>query len=205
MVSGIEPSPVIDLYSDAQTQPTPGMRQAMAATVVGDEPSDEAPSTLRLCERIAGLLGMEAGVFMPSGTMCNLVAILVHTRPGDEVICDGSSHVYCTEAAGAAVIAGVSIRPVDSAHSVFGPEDVVRALRHNARTAPKRSCWWSSSRQTSPRVPCGHSSLFAPCATLPAGMTSGLTSMARGSSMPWQPPESLPTASHVAGTVPGWI
>ena len=72
----------IDLYSDTQTRPTPGMRAAMAQAVVGDEQSDEDPTTLQLCEKVADLLGQEAGVFMPSGTMCNLVAILTHTRPG---------------------------------------------------------------------------------------------------------------------------
>jgi len=77
------------------------MRAAMAQAVVGDEQSDDDPSTLQLCEKVADLLGKEAGVFMPSGTMCNLVAILTHTRPGDELICDHQSHIYGTEAAGA--------------------------------------------------------------------------------------------------------
>ena len=75
----------IDLFSDTQTRPTAGMREAMARAVVGDEQSDSDPTTLALCERVAALLGKEAGVFMPSGTMCNLVSILVQTQAGDEI------------------------------------------------------------------------------------------------------------------------
>ena len=78
----------------------------MARAEVGDEQSDSDPTTLALCERVADLLGQEAGVFMPSGTMCNLVSILVQTRPGDEIIVDDQSHIYNTEAAGSAAIGG---------------------------------------------------------------------------------------------------
>lgn len=127
----------IDLFSDSQTRPSSGMRQAMASAVVGDEQSDEDPTTLRLCAAVAELLGMEAGVFLPSGTMCNLISILVHTQPGDEVVCDHAAHIYGTEAAGAAAIAGVSIRPVFSPHGVFGVEDLARAVRSTSRTAPR--------------------------------------------------------------------
>ena len=101
---------MIDLYSDTQTRPTPGMRDAMARAEVGDEQSDSDPDDPRLCERVATLLGMEAGVFMPSGTMCNLVSILVQTRPGDEIVVDDQSHIYNTEAAGSAAIGGVSVK-----------------------------------------------------------------------------------------------
>lgn len=130
-------SKVIDLFSDSQTRPTEGMRQAMARAVVGDEQADEDPSTLELCASVAEMLGMEAGVLLPSGTMCNLVAVLALTNPGDEVICDESSHIYCTEAAGSAAIAGVSIRPITSRYGVFDSVDVLRALRSPSRTAPR--------------------------------------------------------------------
>ena len=79
-------APRINLYSDTQTLPTPEMRQAMAEAPVGDEQSFADPSVNALCERMAALLGKEAAVFLPSGTMCNEIAIRVHCRPGDEVI-----------------------------------------------------------------------------------------------------------------------
>jgi threonine aldolase len=127
----------IDLYSDTQTRPTPGMRNAMAQAVVGDEQSDDDPTTLQLCEKVAALLGQEAGVFMPSGTMCNLAAILCHTRPGDEMICDHQSHIYCTEAAGASALAGVSVWALPSPHGVFEAQQVIDAVRSRSRTAPR--------------------------------------------------------------------
>lgn len=128
--------PCIDLYSDTQTRPTPAMRQAMANAQVGDEQSDDDPTTRELCATVADLLGQEEGVFLPSGTMCNLVAILAHTQPGDEVVCDHESHIYGTEAAGAAAIAGVSIRPIESPHGIFTAQQVEAAIRPRSRTAP---------------------------------------------------------------------
>ncbi|WP_420997341.1 threonine aldolase family protein [Cupriavidus sp. 30B13] len=128
---------LVDLYSDTQTRPTAGMRAAMAQAEVGDEQSGDDPTTLRLCADVARLLGQEAGVFMPSGTMCNLVAILVHTSPGDEVICDHQSHIYGTEAAGAAALAGVSIRALPSPHGIFAARQVVDGIRPRTRTAPR--------------------------------------------------------------------
>jgi threonine aldolase len=128
---------MIDLFSDTQTRPSPGMRAAMAGAVVGDEQSDSDPTTLELCARVADLLGMEAGVFMPSGTMCNLVSILVQTRPGDEIVVDDQSHIYNTEAAGSAAIAGVSVAALKTPAGVYTPEAFEAAIRPPARTAPR--------------------------------------------------------------------
>lgn len=128
---------MIDLFSDTQTRPTPGMRDAMARAEVGDEQSDSDPTTLALCARVADLLGQEAGVFMPSGTMCNLVAILVQTRPGDEIIVDDQSHIYNTEAAGSAAIGGVSVAALKTPAGVYTPEAFAAAIRPPARTAPR--------------------------------------------------------------------
>jgi threonine aldolase len=127
---------IVDLFSDTQTLPTEGMRAAMAGAVMGDEQSDSDPTTQELCRRVAGMLGMEDGVFMPSGTMCNLVSILVHTRPGDEVIVDDRAHIFGAEAAGAAAIAGVSINPIRTERGLFTRDDVEAAIRSGARTAP---------------------------------------------------------------------
>ena len=74
----------VDLYSDTQTRPTQGMRAAMAAAEVGDEQRREDPTTIALEERVAELLGQEAAVFLPSGTMCNEIAIRLHIRPGGD-------------------------------------------------------------------------------------------------------------------------
>lgn len=139
--------PLIDLYSDTQTRPTPAMRAAMAAAVVGDEQSDEDPTTLRLCAEAAHLTGQQAGVFLPSGTMGNLVSVLVHCRAGDELLCDHRSHLYATEAAGAAALAGVSTRALLSPHGIFDAAQVHEAVRPRHRTAP-RSALLSAEQTT---------------------------------------------------------
>jgi threonine aldolase len=126
----------IDLYSDTQTRPTPAMREAMAAAAVGDEQRGEDPSTNRLCDMVAQLLGKEAAVFMPSGTMCNQIAILVHCRPGDEIIADGTSHIINSEAGGPAVFAGAMLRPVAGQQGIFTPEQAEAAIRNPRRHAP---------------------------------------------------------------------
>ncbi|HJZ92120.1 MAG TPA: beta-eliminating lyase-related protein, partial [Gemmataceae bacterium] len=92
----------IDLRSDTVTRPTPGMRAAMAAAEVGDDVFDEDPTIHRLQDRVAELLGMEAALFVPTGTMANQICVRCHTRPGDELICEATSHVYVWEAGGPA-------------------------------------------------------------------------------------------------------
>ncbi|MEM5299695.1 threonine aldolase family protein [Burkholderia sp. JPY481] len=128
---------MIDLYSDTKSKPTAGMRAAMASAVVGDEQADEDPTTLALCSRVASLLGYEAAIFMPSGTMCNLVATLVHTRPGDELIADAAAHICATEGAGASAIAGVAVAPLATRDGVFSPAQCRAAIRAPSRTAPR--------------------------------------------------------------------
>ena len=83
----------INLYSDTQTRPTQGMLEAMMSAVVGDEQNLADPSVNALCDRVAHLLGKEAAVFLPSGTMCNEIALMVHCRPGDEVFAHESAHL----------------------------------------------------------------------------------------------------------------
>ena len=82
----------INLLSDTQTRPTPGMREAIARADVGDEQIGDDPTVNVLCERVADLLGKQAAVFMPSGTMCNVAATLVHCRPGDDRVSAHSQH-----------------------------------------------------------------------------------------------------------------
>src|SRR3954452_13680898 len=89
----LQSPPMIDLYSDTMTKPTPGMRRAMAEAEVADEQQREDPTTNRLQERVAELLGKESAVFLPSGTMCNAVAVKTHCAPGEAIIADRLAHV----------------------------------------------------------------------------------------------------------------
>src|ERR1700731_4244823 len=92
---------VIELRSDTFTLPTESMRRAMAAAEVGDDVWDEDPTIHRLQERAAEMVGKEASLFVPSGTMGNLCALISHTEPGDEVLVEGESHIFHSEVAGA--------------------------------------------------------------------------------------------------------
>ena len=100
---------LIDFRSDTVTRPTPGMLQAMMQAPVGDDVFSEDPSINKLEMLAADMFGMEAAIFCPSGTMTNQIAIKVHTRPGDEVICDTDSHIYQYEGGGIEQVVIVSI------------------------------------------------------------------------------------------------
>jgi threonine aldolase len=100
----------IDFKSDTVTKPTPGMLEAMLKAQVGDDVFGEDPSINELESRAASLFGMEAGIFCPSGTMTNQIAIKCHTQPGDEVICDESAHIYQYEGGGIAFNSGASVK-----------------------------------------------------------------------------------------------
>lgn len=127
----------INLYSDTQTRPTPAMREAMAHAEVGDEQRMEDPTVNRLCERAADFLGKEAAVFLPSGTMCNEIALLVHCRPGDEVIAAKQCHILNFEGGAPAALAGVQIAPVETADGTFGAAAVRAHYRPPNRYSPR--------------------------------------------------------------------
>lgn len=110
---------LIDLRSDTVTRPTPGMRKAMAEAEVGDDIFGEDPTTNRLQERVAELLGKEAALFMPSGSMSNQCAIKTHTKPGDELLCDANSHILHYEVGGPAALSGVMCRTVEGEFGVM--------------------------------------------------------------------------------------
>jgi len=105
---------IIELRSDTFTLPTESMRRAMAAAEVGDDVWDEDPTIHRLQERAAEMVGKEASLFVPSGTMGNLCALISHTEPGDEVLVEGESHIFHSEVAGASVVGGLQLRPLDT-------------------------------------------------------------------------------------------
>jgi threonine aldolase len=100
----------IDLRSDTVTRPTAAMRAAVAAAEVGDDVFNEDPTVNRLQERVAALLGKEAALYVPSGTMSNQICVKAHTQPGDELLCEANCHIYNFEAGGPAVLSGVTCR-----------------------------------------------------------------------------------------------
>jgi threonine aldolase len=120
---------LIDLASDTKTRPSGAMRSAMAAAEVGDERAHEDPTVNRLLARCAELLGKEAAVFLPSGTMANEIALAVHCRPGEEVICDATSHIIGYEGGGPAAIAGVMIQPLAGRRGLFDASQLRAAIR----------------------------------------------------------------------------
>ena len=130
---------VINLYSDTQTRPTPAMRHAMAEAEVGDEQSFADPTVNALCERVAGLLGHEAAVFLPSGTMCNAIAFRLHVRPGgDEVVLHRTSHPLIAEAGGPAAISGAVLCPVEGDRGMLDAGTLRAMLRRPGdRYAPR--------------------------------------------------------------------
>lgn len=127
---------LIDLRSDAKTQPSRGMREAMANAEVGDEQADEDPSVIALCERVASLLGKRRGLLLPSGTMCNLIAMLVHCRHGDEVLAADISHLISSESGGIG-LSGALVRALPSQRGIFTGEQLIHALRPPKQNAPK--------------------------------------------------------------------
>jgi threonine aldolase len=120
---------VIELRSDTFTLPTEAMRRAMASADVGDDVWDEDPTVHRLQQRAAEMVGKEAALFVPSGTMGNLCALISHTGPGDEVIVEIDSHIFQNEVAGAAVVGGLQLRPLDTSDGRIQPDQVRRAIR----------------------------------------------------------------------------
>ncbi|MCX7932492.1 MAG: aminotransferase class I/II-fold pyridoxal phosphate-dependent enzyme [Rhodovarius sp.] len=126
----------INLYSDTQTRPTPAMKEAMMRAEVGDEQHGDDPTVHLLCDRMAALMGKEAAMFLPSGTMCNVVAILTHCQKGDEVLAHETSHILHSEGGAHAALTGVQILPLRGPRGMFSAEDVRAAIRPRTRYAP---------------------------------------------------------------------
>jgi threonine aldolase len=130
---------MIDLYSDTRTRPTPGMRKAIAEAEVGDEQAMMDPTVNALCERVAELLGKEAAVYLPSGTMANQIAARVHCRQGDEIILGATAHPIHAESGGPAALAGVMMRGLPGERGMFTADQVRAAInsptfRHSPRS-----------------------------------------------------------------------
>lgn len=127
----------INLYSDTQTRPSPAMLEAMVTAKVGDEQHGIDPTVNELCERVAALLGQEAAIFLPSGTMCNEIALLVHCRPGDEIYAHGSAHIITSEAGGPSALSGATIWPLEGERGIYSGETLRSAIRGGSRYEPK--------------------------------------------------------------------
>lgn len=131
------PDHLIDLSSDTATRPSAEMRRFMAEAEVGDEQNREDPTVNMLQDMVAELLGKEEALFLPSGTMCNAIAITLHTRPGDEIILDRHAHPYTSEGGGPAALAGVSFALLDGDRGIFTPEQVEAAIRDSGPHSPR--------------------------------------------------------------------
>lgn len=134
-----QPPVRVNLLSDTQTKPTPAMRAAMAAAEVGDEQTGDDPTVNALCDRVAALLGKEAAVFMPSGTMCNVAGLLAHGRPGDEILAHRTAHILAREGGTHAALGGFQITGLDGVDGKFAPDTLRAALHPRTRYEPAQT------------------------------------------------------------------
>jgi threonine aldolase len=132
----------VDLYSDTVTRPTRAMREFMCEAEVGDEQKFEDPTVNTLQETVAELLGKEAALFLPSGTMCNEIALRVHCRPGDEMLAHRTAHPIHFEGGGPAALAGVNVSALDGARGQYDADAVRVAIRPESRYMPRSRLLW---------------------------------------------------------------
>jgi threonine aldolase len=128
---------LIDLRSDTVTRPDEEMRRAMASAEVGDDVFGEDPTVRALEEEAAAAVGLEAALFVPSGTMGNQIALHLHARPGQEVVCDALSHVVKFEVGAMAALSGLQAHPLDSPHGLLQPAAVEGAIAPNNDHRPR--------------------------------------------------------------------
>jgi threonine aldolase len=129
----------VNLSSDTQTKPSRGMKLAMMEAEVGDEQVGSDPTIWALCDRVAALLGKEAAMFLPSGTMANQVAIATHCRPGDEILAHESAHIITSEGGAPAAISGVLIKGLEGARGIFDADTLEAAIRPRSRYSPPQT------------------------------------------------------------------
>jgi threonine aldolase len=129
----------VNLYSDTQTRPSPAMKDAMVRAEVGDEQHGDDPTVHELCDRMAALLGKEAAVFLPSGTMCNQIAILTHCRAGDEIIAHESAHIITNEGGGPGALTGATVLGLRGERGQFDAATLRDAFREKKRNVPTQT------------------------------------------------------------------
>jgi len=127
----------IELYSDTKTMPSQAMRQAIAEAEVGDEQHHECPTVTRLIERVSSMLGHESAMFVPSGTMANELALLLHCQPGDEVYGHEQCHLFNSEGGAPAALAGASLKPLPGVRGVISADTLRAAVRRPSKYAPR--------------------------------------------------------------------
>jgi len=132
----------VDLSSDTVTKPTPEMRRFMCEAEVGDEQKHEDPTVNLLQEMVAELLGKEAALFLPSGTMCNEIALRVHCRHGEEMLAHRSAHPIHFEAGGPAALAGVNVQSLDGPRGQYDAATLDAAIRPDNRYMPRSRLVW---------------------------------------------------------------
>src|ERR671919_1496432 len=132
----------VDLYSDTLTKPTREMRRFMCDAEVGDEQKFEDPTVNLLQDMVAELLGKQAAVFLPSGTMCNEIAMRVHCRAGDEMIAHRTAHPIHFETGGPAALAGVNVSALDGPRGQYDAATLAAAIRSESRYAPRSRLVW---------------------------------------------------------------
>jgi threonine aldolase len=126
----------VNLYSDTQTRPSPAMREAMIRAEVGDEQHGDDPTVHELCDRMAALLGKQAAMFLPSGTMCNQISILTHCRAGDEIIAHESAHIITNEGGGPGALTGATVLGLHGERGQFDADTLRAAFRDKRRNVP---------------------------------------------------------------------
>ncbi len=129
----------VNLFSDTQTKPSAGMKEAMMRAEVGDEQYGTDPTVHALNDRMAALLGKEAAMFLPSGTMCNQIAILTHCRPGDEVLAHQSAHIITSEGGGPGALAGVMVTGLPGERGQFDVPTLQSSFRSRSRYSPPQT------------------------------------------------------------------
>src|SRR6478609_5510290 len=133
-----KPAARINLFSDTQTKPSAAMRDAMARAEVGDEQRGEDQTVNTLCERMAELLGKDAAMFLPSGTMCNVIATLTHCRSGDEILAHETAHILTAEGGAHAALGGFQITTLRGDGGQFTPDALRSVLRPRNRYSPNQ-------------------------------------------------------------------
>ena len=129
----------VNLASDTQTRPSAAMKAAMMAAATGDEQDGADPTIWALCDRTAALLGKEAAMFLPSGTMCNQIALATWCRPGEEVLAHEDAHIQGAEAGGPAAISGVMVKGLPGPRGIFSAETLEAAIREPGRYSPPQT------------------------------------------------------------------
>jgi len=129
----------VNLYSDTQTRPSQAMKAAMMEAEVGDEQGGLDPTVNELCDRMAALTGKEAAVFLPSGTMCNQISLLVHCARGDAILAHKTAHILTSEGGGTSALSGAQIMGLEGEGGQFAPETLLEAIGPRTRYAPPQT------------------------------------------------------------------